>query len=106
MSDKIKEFWEAFLKKQEFLANLKQGDIDGFHEFLAEVEKIHPEMSYVYSNNTNSDNEFIITPEGKEELFGLADEIVSQAPEVKGWKFFSLKPRIGFPTHNSGRGMR
>jgi hypothetical protein len=54
----------------------------------------------------NSDpKEFIVTAGGDAKLFPVADEIISHAPELLGWRFISLKPSRGFQFTSSFRGI-
>lgn len=96
MSEVISEFWRSFLDHKSDLGRLESDDDPVYDTILASLQKIDPGLYFAFCTEPGA-NEFIVTAEGKEELFPLVEEIVREAPRVEDWQVFALKPKLGFP---------
>lgn len=64
-------------------------------ELLSQLHHYDKRLFFLLSTNTQP-HELIVTAEGNSEAFESADTLVAAAPEIANWKFFSLKPPLGF----------
>jgi len=93
-------FWKWFAENEKaFFKVIKTGNrID--EKFLQEVMKKLQQLNsqlYCLAGMFNENTaELVITPEGDIKTIVFAEELVAAAPSLKGWKFTSLKPAIGF----------
>jgi hypothetical protein len=90
------DFWRWFKDQaNEFAVQTDSPRIvDRIYETLCRVDKrlgieiSEPDLSGV--------REMILSANGFRELFSAAEELVSAAPELVGWRFIALKPPRGF----------
>jgi len=92
----IRAFWSYFQTHQAALASAASADTPEYDGMLEALQEIDPGLYFEFSTQ-GVEREFIVTAEGKRELFPLVEHIVEKAPDVAGWRFFPLKPKLGFP---------
>lgn len=95
LNERILDFWGWVIRSTDSLANVKSGNDPIMDEFLERLHTIHPRLYFEVSGNTEP-HELIISAAGRLELFSLVDSIVAEAPNIRGWKVFSLKPGKDF----------
>lgn len=92
----IKAFWEWF-KEVEF--NLHKGIyepviIDKIDRF---VNQLNDQLDWEIGPESDSDEQyFCISPSLNKDLIGLTSNVISEAPALGGWKFYSMKPKKGW----------
>jgi len=94
--DAIRRFWESFRRLEARLVEEGHDLGVAYDMLLEDVQKIEPGL-FLEICPEGEPKEFIVTAEGKKELFPIVEEIVRAAPKMDGWKFLALKPRLGFP---------
>jgi len=102
----IDNFWKWFeehLKDFEVLVTSYEPFWD---TTLAMLRKLDPRLCFELSQPDDHDREFIITAEGRTDLFPLVDSIIAQAPQLDGWRFIALKPPMGFDFVTKYEGIR
>ena len=92
----IRGFWAYFRDHQAGLAAVTSADTPEYDGMLEALQEIDPGLYFEFSTQ-GSEREFIVTAEGQRELFPLVDRIVEAAPDIDGWRFLALKPKLGFP---------
>jgi hypothetical protein len=95
-SKTISEFWRSFQKNSEALSQIDTADDPVYDELLERLQQIDAGLYFEFSAQPGQ-CELLITADGDRTLFACVDDIVSAAPQVKGWKIFALKPKLGFP---------
>lgn len=103
MSEPIAEFWRCFLEHREEFASARSIKDPVCDVILDALKRVNPKLWFEFCTNPGV-NEFIVSAEGKRTLFPLVEEIVARAPEMKEWKIFALKPRLGFPLSTNWEG--
>jgi len=102
----IDEFWRWFqAHRLDFGA--VTGTTDPFWAVaITELQRLDERLWFELSRPDDDDREFIVTAEGHEEVFPLAESIVARAPKVRGWQFIALKPPMGFDFVTTYEGIR
>ena len=93
-ADATREFWALFSQRSDALAKIESAEDPVYDEVLAKLQAINEGLFFEFSNRGGR-SELVITAEGEKALFGLVDEIVAAGPEVSGWSYVALKPRVG-----------
>lgn len=96
MDPTITAFWQHFLDHRSDLEAMHSADDPAYEDLLAALQRVDRGLYIQFCSNPGM-NELIVTAEGETGLFPLVERIVSLAPAVASWKFFALKPKIGFP---------
>lgn len=89
-------FWSWFREHRSEFSALYSADEEFWDVALDQLKRINKHVWFELSDPGDTKREFIITVEGRAELFPLADAIVAKAPRLRDWKFISLKPAMGF----------
>src|SRR5262245_15500786 len=92
----IAEFWRSFEKNSRQLAQIRTADDPVYDEVLEQLQRIDSGLFFEFSAGSG-DCELIITAEGDQSLFALVEAVVAAAPAIAGWRYFALKPKLGFP---------
>jgi hypothetical protein len=92
----IVAFWQWFQTNRDKLDSLADPSDRLWDTTLEKLKAIEKRLWFEMSNPEITPREFVLTAEGKAELFPLVDEIVKSAPEISGWTFVGLKPPMGF----------
>ena len=98
MSETAKQFWNWFKANNEvYLSFDEQEDITRQEEALDElIERLQDYCEALWFEIVGPDDngvtELIITAEGDTEFFATAEELVSYAPIIEGWKIIALIP--------------
>ena len=103
MSDPIDNFWRRFLDHEAEFAGAGSIEDPVCDLILDALQRVNPGLWFEFCINPGV-NEFIVSAEGKRELFSLVEEIVAKAPVMEAWKIFALKPKLGFPVWNIWEG--
>lgn len=96
MNDAIAKFWNDFQALKADLAQIESADDPVYDQLLVSLQKLDPDLYFMFCAEPDG-NEFIVTAEGEQRLFALADRIVDQAPDISDWQLIALKPSMGFP---------
>ena len=91
--EEIEEFWCWLTPRIDALRVLAQSLWD---EVSVRLQQVDENLRFEISDDLGNGRELIVTAEGKAGSFPPADALVSAAPDIKGWKFISLKPAQGF----------
>lgn len=94
----IQNFWQWFAQNSStFWSVVQQGDqIETlfFDQLVAALEKVHPELYFLTGMYDEQTVELIITADGSLKNIVFVEELIQQAPLLKGWKFTALKPML------------
>jgi hypothetical protein len=74
---------------------MEESESDRFHtELDKRLQHVSEHLFYEIGGNDPIKRELIITAGGNPEYFSLAEELIGQAPRLKDWEFFALKPAL------------
>ncbi len=92
------DFWNWFQKNEKSFFNVVKNDGNLEEEFFNKIAIKLDELKdgFWYLTGMPDDNtvELIITVDGYAKNIVFAEELIKEAPQIKGWKFTALKPPI------------
>ncbi|WP_326981085.1 DUF695 domain-containing protein [Chryseobacterium sp. MYb264] len=98
------DFWDWFLaNERKFHDVIRSGTEIEENFFDCIAPKLHQINTGYYFLAGMADDltaELIITVEGEVKNIIFAEEIIKEAPQIKGWKFTALKPELGIENVN------
>jgi hypothetical protein len=65
-------------------------------EIMEQLHEIDEGLFFEVSEPQEGICDFVITAEGRKELFALVDRVIAAAPSLRGWSFTALKGPMGF----------
>lgn len=89
-------FWRWFAGHRGELALMLDTSSAFWDVVLAELKKVDPSLWFEISGDLGGRREFVVTAEGRTELFETVDRLVAAAPDLEEWRFVALKPGSGF----------
>lgn len=96
MENKYQEFWDWFQTFQHKFFELNMDNADMYLTKLnTRIRRVDKHLSGLLSPEHKGIMELVITAEGNKEGFPNAFGLVNESPEIEGWVFRALKPRIG-----------
>lgn len=94
LESKIADWWEAFTNKAPEFAEVFQGKAnwDLPEWMIKNLNPIHEELMWEFGAAVNGPGDrLVITPESRKELRPLVESIISEAPELPGWEFYTYR---------------
>lgn len=91
------DFWNWFKQHEaKFYEITKSGEnVHLFHDKLApKLQQLRDGYYFLSGMLTNDVAELIITADGHIKNFVFVEDLIADAPEIKGWKFTALKPSM------------
>jgi len=92
----IHEFWCWFSAHKPELDVMVDTESALWAQALAQIKSIDPGLWFELSHPDGTPREFILTVEGKKDMFPLVESMIAQAPKLPDWRFYALKPAMGF----------
>ena len=90
------KFWRWFESHRSDLDALVDTDDPLWDVVLGQLQQIHKRLRFELSMPNGSTRDFVVTADGHEDAFPLADALVARSPSIHGWRFIALKPPMGF----------
>ncbi|HEX5244406.1 MAG TPA: hypothetical protein VFW23_14180 [Tepidisphaeraceae bacterium] len=92
----INDFWKWFTTHQKDFDALRDSDSPFWDVALRQLQQLDQRLHFEISRPSDGPREFIVTAEGRRELFEVVERLVAHAPRTNGWQFIALKPPMGF----------
>ncbi|MBC7947476.1 MAG: DUF695 domain-containing protein [Chitinophagaceae bacterium] len=93
-------FWKWFTANHKRFKHIENLAEDKAHEQLNQIvdqlKNYNPWFKALIGKYDDTTSELVITADGDIALFVKVEELISQAPQVKGWRFTAHKPPMGF----------
>jgi hypothetical protein len=102
MEHTIKNFWNWFEANNQaylFINEVEEAERDRLMDAIgSELHKYNENLWIEIGGFANEVMELIVTAEGDTEFFNMVEDVVAQAPDIKGWNFVAfLPPMVGDP---------
>ncbi len=101
----IDDFWRWFQAHRADFDALIYPETPFWDVALERLQRLDERLWFELSEPDGDSREFIVTAEGHQEVFPLADAIVARAPDLPGWRFIALKPPMGFDFQTNYEGV-
>lgn len=92
------DFWNWFQKNEKAFFNVvkNEGNIeeDFLNKIASKLDELKDGFWYLTGMMDENTVELIITVDGYPKNIAFAEELIQEAPQLKGWKFTALKPPI------------
>lgn len=94
---RIEAFWDWFGDNHKRFRKMDESNRDELlDEIMQELHVIDENLFFEVSLPQDGICDFVITAEGRRNLFALVDDVIDAAPPLKGWTFTALRPALGF----------
>jgi hypothetical protein len=93
-NETIAGFWTWFESHKDEFNDMEVDRDQALDSILEELSSIEEGLSVEISNETNGIREIVISPEGVREKFDMVKKIVSQAPDIEGWKVVAFRQPV------------
>lgn len=92
-------FWNWFTENEKIffkvIKNKEQVDEKFLQKVMDKLSQLNSQFYCLAGMYDDATAELVITPEGDIKTIVFAEELISAAPPLDGWKFTALKPAIG-----------
>lgn len=96
------DFWDWFQQQEKAFHKITQSgeNIHDFHDKLSpKLNELREGYYFLSGMYTDDIVELVITADGHIKNFAFAEDLVTAAPIIKGWRFTALKPAMDIHTH-------
>lgn len=90
--DRDAAFWTWFKDHRLEIAKIKKADEPIANEIASELHKVDPRLIFELGIGIEP-KEFIVSADGRREVFNAVKRLVAAAPAVPGWKIIAFRPR-------------
>lgn len=87
------DFWKWFQKNETSLFDFERDQARVFDRLVAELHKVHPDLTFEFGPKENGRREFVISADGIREAFPKVESLASSAPALPRWKVVKFRPR-------------
>lgn len=87
------EFWKWFRKNEAALFDFERDRERTFDRLAAEMQKVHPDLTFEFSSKKDNRREFIISGDGMRSAFPKVESLFAAAPVMPKWKVIKYRPR-------------
>ena len=98
------DFWNWFVKNEKsfFKAISEEGDVNElfFNDLSLKLDELKEGFWFLAGMYDAGTAELILTADGDLRNIAFVEDLVNEAPEIKGWRITALKPESGFDDSN------
>ncbi len=86
-------FWGWFRKNDSALFHFEKDQERIFDRLAAEMNKIHPSLTFEFGPVTEGKREFVISADGIKDAFPAVESLYAVAPLLERWIWIKFRPR-------------
>jgi hypothetical protein len=90
---KEQAFWKWFVSNEDDLMHFERDREAIFDELAAELQKVHPDLTFEFGPDNDGIREFVLSAAGIKKAFGAVKLLAAAAPELPHWKVTAFRPR-------------
>jgi hypothetical protein len=95
-SDDVRAFWEWFALHEARFRSIDSSRDPRLDEILRRLHGFSPKLYFEIGGAPEGPTEFIVTAEGRRDLYSEVRRLIAAAPALDGWRFIAFKPAHGF----------
>lgn len=90
------QFWKWFRNNSDRLFHFEQEQDSLVQELTNQLQKVYKGLAFAFSNvKENGKREFIISADGRKELFPRVLRLVESAPSLDSWEIIAFRQPVG-----------
>jgi hypothetical protein len=86
-------FWKWFTRNESMLFAFESDQENIFDKLAAELQKVHPDLTFEFGPEQNGIREFVISAGGIKGAFPFVEKLAESAPTLPRWTFIKFRPR-------------
>lgn len=86
-------FWKWFEKNEAMLFDFENDQQRTFSRLIAELQKVHPSLTFEFGPKLGNQREFVISANGKRAAFSEVERLHAAAPLLPKWSVLKFRPR-------------
>src|SRR5262249_48884850 len=90
---KEQAFWKWFLGHEDDLMNFDRDRETIFDGLAAQLQKVHPDLTFEFGPEEGGCREFVISAGGMKSAFPSVESLAAAAPKLNRWKVTAFRPR-------------
>lgn len=99
-------FWRWFQANESRLFDFEKDQQRVFDELQAQLQLVHPGLTFEFGPKENGQREFVISADGIRDVFPAVLALANAAPPLPRWKITKFRPRRGFQTPVALNGLK
>ncbi len=86
-------FWDWFVRHEDDLMHFERDRETIFDALAAELQKVHPDLTFEFGPEQCGRREFVISAAGIKKAFPAVELLVNAAPDLRNWTIIAFRPR-------------
>lgn len=86
-------FWKWFEKNEAMLFDFENDQQRTFSRLTAELQKVHPSLTFEFGPKLGNQREFVISADGQRSAFTEVERLHAAAPLLPKWSVLKFRPR-------------
>ncbi|PND36793.1 hypothetical protein C1O66_04070 [Paucibacter aquatile] len=87
------DFWKWFQRNEQMLFNFEANQERTFDLLAAQMQRVHPSLTFEFGPVRGGKREFIISADGIREAFPKVEDLFAAAPTLPKWEVIKFRPR-------------
>ena len=101
-ASKYQKFWKWFNAHEDEVFNFEADQERVFDKLAAQLQRVHPNLTFEFSGITRGKREFVISAGGIKKAFPEVVALVRDAPVLRRWEMIAFRQRKDVPSIRYG----
>jgi len=91
VNNRVQNFWQWFEQNSSRLAKFETDQERVFNELERQLKEVDGGLTFEFGPRDKEEREFVISADGKIEVFPVVTKLVAAAPKLPGWKIIAFR---------------